>query len=237
MGQAETRRYLDLITRRAGRVPVQYLTGRQEFWSLDLRVTPAVLIPRPETEHLVEACLALNDRPDPILVDVGTGNGCLAVAVAREVPGASVHATDISEAALEVARSNASDHAVAGRISFHAGDLLAPLRGLGLLGRVDFILSNPPYLGEADFARLDPEVREHEPRLALDGGPDGLFVHRRLALEAPAFLKRSGHLIVEFGFGQEERIRTLYGAVRGLEVAAVRPDLAGIPRVCVIRAA
>jgi release factor glutamine methyltransferase len=237
VGSAEAERYLELVGRRASRIPMQHLTGSQEFWSLGFEVTPAVLIPRPETEHLVEAFLDLLGRPDPLVLDVGTGSGCLAVAVACEVPGASVHATDISDEALRVARANASAHGVAGRVAFHSGDLLEPLRGLGMEGRVDFILSNPPYVREADLAALEPEVRDYEPRLALDGGPDGLAVHRRLACQAPDFLKSTGCLVVEFGLGQESPIRDLYGRIRGLELVAIRPDLAGLPRIAVIRRA
>lgn len=226
-------RYRELLDKRAGRVPLQHLTGTREFWSLPFHVSPEVLIPRPESEHLIEAFLRVNDRPDPLILDIGTGSGCLAVVAAREVPGALVHACDISEAALRIARLNASDNDVAGRIAFYHGDLFEPLRGRGLLGRVDVILCNPPYIAEKDLAALDPEVREHEPRVALTPGPDGLAVHRRLAAEAPEFLKPDGHLIVEFGLGQEDAVRAIYGA--SLEVVGVRRDLAGIPRVLVAR--
>ncbi|HEU4403076.1 MAG TPA: peptide chain release factor N(5)-glutamine methyltransferase [Candidatus Polarisedimenticolia bacterium] len=236
----DARRYAELLTRRAARVPLQYLTGVQEFWSLPFHVTPAVLIPRPETELLVEAFVRLNQRPDPMVIDVGTGSGCLAIAVAHEAPGALVHATDLSEEALGVARLNASDNDVAGRIAFYHGDLLAPLRGLGLEGRADFILSNPPYIAEADLPGLEPEVGRHEPRLSLTPGADPLLIHRRLAREAPPFLKPGGHLLVEIGRGQEEALPGIYGATPApgagrLEVIEVRPDLAGIPRLLVAR--
>ena len=225
------------MARRAARRPLQYLTGMQEFWSLTFRVTPAVLIPRPETEGLVEAFLRLNNVPDPVVLDIGTGSGCLAVAVAREVPGARVLAGDVSEEALCVARDNAAAHGVAARIVFRRGDLFAPFRGApGLEGAVDFILSNPPYVGDAQFAGLMPEVRDHEPRAALVAGPDALAVHRRLARECLEFLKPGGHLIAEMGLGQEAGLRTLYGRQPRLEVVAVRPDLAGIPRVLIVRA-
>lgn len=251
--QAEAR-YRDLLARRATRVPLQYLTGVQEFWSLRFRVTPAVLIPRPETEGLVEAFLRLAFRPDPLVADIGTGSGCLAVAVAREVPGARVHAIDVSEEALEVARHNAAAHGTSERIVFHRGDLLEPLRAAGLEDRLDFMLSNPPYVGEGEFKTLEPEVAAHEPRAALTPGPDALLVHRRLAREAAAFLKPGGHLIVEIGHGQEPALRALYAGAAtagprgpepaapdgagptGLEVVEVRRDLAGLPRVLVARA-
>ena len=231
-------RYRDLVARRATRHPLQYLTGVQEFWSLAFKVTPAVLIPRPETEGIIEAFLRLCEAPDPVVVDIGTGSGCLAVTAAKEVPGARVFAGDVSAEALEVARENAAAHGVAARIEFRRGDLFGPFRGPGsdLARRVDFILTNPPYLGDDEFPGLMPEVRDHEPRGALSAGPDPLAVHRRLARECVEFLKPGGHLIAEMGLGQEAGLRALYGGQPGLEVTAVQPDLAGIPRVLVARA-
>ena len=212
----------------------------QEFWSLAFKVTPAVLIPRPETEGIIEAFLRLSASPDPVVVDIGTGSGCLAVTVVKEVPGARVFAGDVSAEALDVARENATAHGVADRIEFRRGDLFEPFRGPGpgadLTGRVDFILTNPPYLGDDEFPGLMPEVRDHEPRGALSAGPDPLAVHRRLARECVEFLKPGGYLIAEMGLGQEAGLRALYGGRPRLEVAAVLPDLAGIPRVLVARA-
>ncbi len=228
-------RYRALLARRARREPLQYLTGVQEFWSLRFRVTPAVLIPRPETEGIVEAFLRLRRRPDPLVADVGTGSGCVAVAVAHAAPAAVVHATDASEEALAVARLNAADHGVASRVTFHRGDLLQPIHDAMLAGRLDFVLSNPPYVAEADLDRLDPEVRDHEPRAALTPGGDGLGAHRRLAVEAPACLAPGGHLVAEIGLGQEAAARALYGAAPGVEVVEVRPDLAGVPRILIAR--
>jgi len=229
-------RFRDLVARRAARVPLQHLTGVQEFWSLRFQVGPAVLIPRPESELLIEAFLRLNRRPDPIVVDVGTGSGCLAIAVAHEARGALVHATDVSEEALMVARLNAASLDVAGRIAFYRGDLLEPLGGLGLEGQVDFILSNPPYIGEGELASLEPEVRDHDPRPALTPGPDALAIHRRLAAEAPPFLRPGGCLVVEMGAGQEAPLRRIYGgAGSGLDIVETIPDLAGIPRVLIGR--
>lgn len=233
-------RYRDLVARRAARHPLQYLTGVQEFWSLAFKVTPAVLIPRPETEGLIEAFLRLCESPDPVVLDIGTGSGCLAVTVAKEIPGARVFAGDVSAEALEVARENAATHHVAARIEFRRGDLFGPFRGpasgADLTGRVDFILTNPPYLGDDEFPGLMPEVRDHEPRGALSAGPDPLAVHRRLARECVEFLKPGGHLIAEMGLGQEAGLRALYAGQPRLEVVAVLPDLAGIPRVLVARA-
>jgi release factor glutamine methyltransferase len=238
VGNDEAARYRDLVARRAARQPLQYLTGVQEFWSLSFRVTPAVLIPRPETEGLIEAFLRLNRAPDPIVLDIGTGSGCLAIAAAREVPGARVLAGDISEEALRVARDNAAAHGVAARIDFRRGDLFGPFRGggPGLEGRVDFVLSNPPYVGDSEFPGLMPEVRDHEPRIALSAGPDALAVHRRLARECADFLKPGGHLIAEIGLGQEAGLLALYGGQARLEIVAIRPDLAAIPRVLIARA-
>jgi release factor glutamine methyltransferase len=238
-GPAEAR-YRDLVARRAARHPLQYLTGVQEFWSLSFKVTPAVLIPRPETEGLIEAFLRLCESADPVVLDIGTGSGCLAVTVAREIPRARVFAGDLSEEALGVARENAAAHGVAARIEFRRGDLFGPFRGSGpgpdLSARADFILTNPPYLGDGEFPALMPEVRDHEPRAALSAGPDPLAVHRRLARECGDFLRPGGYLIAEMGLGQEAALRALYGGQPRLEVTAVHADLAGIPRVLVVRA-
>ncbi len=228
--------YRALLARRAAREPLQYITGIQEFWSLEFRVTPAVLIPRPETELLLDSLLRLNRRPDPSIVDVGTGSGCIAVALARELPEARIVATDRSPQALEIALANARAHGVASRIRFAVGDLYRPLRDDDAAPRYDFILSNPPYIGEAELQTLDPEVRDHEPRLALSPGGDPLAIHRRLAAGAESWLRPHGHLIVEIGLGQDDRLRRLYDAVPGLEVVETRNDLAGIPRALIARA-
>src|SRR5439155_23502484 len=172
-----------------------------------------------------------NRAPEPVVLDIGTGSGCLAVIVAREVPGARVRASDVSEEALRVARDNAAAQGVGARIRFVAGDLFQPHRGAGLEGTVDFILANPPYLSDEEVSRSMPEVRDFEPRAALAAGPDGLTVHRRLALEAGGFLKAGGHLIVEIGLGQEAAVRGLYADRPGLDLIGIEPDLAGIPRV------
>ena len=230
------RSYRERITRRATREPLQYITGLQEFWSLPFRVTPAVMIPRPETELIVEACVARCSKQEACVVDVATGSGCVAVAVARELPDALVHATDLAEDALAVARFNADRNDVGDRITFHRGDLYQPLSGLGLEGRVDFVLSNPPYIAESDLATLEPEVRDHEPRAALTPGPDPLSVHRRLAAQAPRFLAPGGFVIAEFGIGQTEAVSRAYAGVAGLEVEEIRKDLAGLDRVLVARA-
>jgi release factor glutamine methyltransferase len=199
-------------------------------------VTPDVLIPRSETEHLVEALLRLRLRPDPLLLDLGTGSGCLAIAAAREIPGALVVATDIDAAALDVARGNALRHGLSDRITFLRGDLFAPLAGRRWERGFDVILSNPPYVPEADWERLEPEVREHEPKGALTPGADGLAIHRRLADGAAPWLRPGGALLAEIGAGQGEAARALYAPPAALELVAIEPDLAGIPRVIVARA-
>jgi release factor glutamine methyltransferase len=232
----DAHRYRDLARRRAAREPLQYLTGEQEFWSLSFRVTPEVLIPRPETEHLIEALLRLRLRPDPRLLDLGTGSGCLAIAAAREIPGALVVAVDCDAAALDVARGNALRHGVSERITFLQGDLFAPLAGRRWERGFDVVLSNPPYVPEAEWAVLEPEVREHEPKAALTPGPDGLAIHRRLAAGAASWLRPGGVLLAEIGAGQDAAARGLYPPHAPLELVAVEPDLAGIPRVVVARA-
>ncbi len=223
-------------------MPLQYLTGVQEFWSLEFEVTPAVLIPRPETEGLVETFLDLRATDTklhaveaPVVLDVGTGSGCLAVAVACEIPAARVFASDVSEEALEVARRNAARHGVADRIVFLRGDLLAPFGPAGA-PPADVILTNPPYIGDAEAPGLPPEVRDHEPRRALFAGSDPLAVHRRLAHETRPHLKSGGWLIAEIGAGQEGALRLLYDGILDFHLEQFRPDIAGIPRVLVARA-
>ena len=227
--------YRDGIVRRVAREPLQHITGMQEFWSLPFIVSPAVLIPRPETELIVETCVARHAAGTSRIVDIGTGSGCVAVAVAHAIPGALLYATDSSDEALAVARLNASRNDVGGRIEFYQGDLFEPLRDRGLERGIDFVLSNPPYIAEVDIETLEPEVRDYEPRRALTPGPDPLLIHRRIAEAAPEFLKAGGFLIVEFGLGQGPGIRKLYSAAR-LEEVEIRPDLAGIDRVFVARA-
>jgi len=231
VGPENAERFRGLVSRRAGREPLQYLVGSQEFWSLPFRVTPAVLIPRPETEHLIETLLRVPLPPDPLLLDLGTGSGCLAVAAARELPRARVVATDISAEALEVARENVRQNGVFERVTFLHGDLFVPLSDGGPKPAFDAILINPPYIGAQEMDGLSPEVRDHEPRLALSPGPDALAAHRRIAAGAASWLRPGGHLIVEIGLGQEEALRRLYETAPGFEPCRMIPDLAGIPRV------
>ena len=222
-----------LVAQRAERRPLQHLTGTQAFWKHDFLVTPDVLIPRPETELLVEAALeALRDTPSPVVVDVGTGSGCLAVSLALERPDAQVLGVDSSAAALFVARANAER--LGARVRFEPSDLLSAVPDLA--GRVDVVVSNPPYVDPAEIPGLDPEVRDHEPRAALvaEEGCDALYT--RLAREAARVLKPGGTLAVEMGAGMEVSVRCAL-TDGGLTVTDVRPDLAGIARAVIARRA
>ncbi len=231
---ADLERFLALVARRAAHEPPQYLTGRQDFWKHTFAVTPAVLIPRPETELLVERALRLLDEGEaqgaggaarPTLIDVGTGSGCIAISLALEKP-AAVHATDISPAALEVARGNAA--ALGANVAFHEGDLLA---GAGSWAPgADLIVSNPPYVDPADRASLMPEVRDHEPSMALFPPGDPLHFYRRLAQEAGAVLRPGGAIAVEVGAGQAAAVSQLLAA-SGYDHLASDHDFQGIARV------
>jgi release factor glutamine methyltransferase len=223
------RRYRDLVRRRVEGCPVAYLVGRKEFFSLEFEVTPAVLIPRPDTELVVTECLDLaRGMPEPRVLDVGTGSGCLAVAVAKQHPGALVTAVEISPDALAVARRNAERHAGAGRVRFLEGDLFGPL---GAGEQFDFILSNPPYIPRDAIRTLAPGVRDYEPHLALDGGPDGYAVLDRLVAGAKDYLVAGGHLVVEIGSPQEEPARQRIAAHGEYELADTVFDYSGHPRV------
>jgi release factor glutamine methyltransferase len=220
-----------LLERRLSGEPIQYIIGETEFYGLPFRVTPAVLIPRPETEHLVEAVIALcRGASQRRVVDIGTGSGAIAIAVAHEIPAARVTATDMSPDALEVARENAARNGVADRIRFAKGDLLAPVnREL-----FDVVASNPPYVGILDRESLAIEVRDHEPASALFAGNDGLSVYRRLIPQAWDGLLRGGHIVLEIGHNQRDAIRELLTA-SGFENIEFIPDLQGIARVAVAR--
>ncbi len=224
LSAAELDGFRSLVRRRAGREPLQYITGAQEFWSLDFSVGPAVLIPRPETELLVEeGARRLRSPPGdrtgpPRVLDLGTGSGAVAVSLAKEIPEARLLATDLSAAALAVALENARHHGVQERICFLQADLLAPLKGCG--GPFDLILSNPPYVATEDYLELPPEVREHEPRQALDGGRGGMHFLERIIAGAPALLKPGGWLLLEMSPAQTERALRLIartGAFREAE--------------------
>jgi len=225
------RLYDELVQRRITREPVAYIIGHREFWGLEFDVTPDVLIPRPETELVIEEALsAFPHRPVVrTVIDVGTGSGCLAVVLAVEFASAGVVGVDSSPAALDVARRNADRHNVSERVSFVHGDLLRNLHR-----SADLIVSNPPYVPDADAATLQPEVARFEPASALYAGSDGLGVIRALLEQAPGCLAREGRLIVEFGFGQESAVREA-ALQSGWTTERVRRDLQGIPRVAVLR--
>ena len=224
------------VARRAAGEPFQYIAGRQEFYGLEFEVTPDVLIPRPETELLVEEALKLLEGSGaPLLCDVGTGSGCIAVTLLHERADARCLALDVSPAALAVAARNAARHRVGERLRLLASDCFEALRAGGHVGlRFDLVASNPPYIAEAELEGLQKEVRDHEPRVALTPGGDGLAVVRRLVAEAPRFLKPGGHLLVEIGFDQHERVAALIDpAVWTL--LGIHRDLQGIPRTVALR--
>ena len=224
-------RFFALVAEREGRRPLQHLAGTQAFYGRDFVVTPDVLIPRPETELLVETALELlSGHAAPVIVDVGTGTGCIALTLAAEIPSAEVHGGDISHAALDVCRDNARRLGVESRVHLYQGDLLAPVEFLA--GSVHLVVSNPPYVHPSDISGLAPEVRDHEPRQALVPVPDAADLYRRLAAGARRLLRPGGGLLVEIGQGMADQVTTICKSA-GLRVQRVIPDLNGIPRVVV----
>ncbi len=240
-------RYEEVLSQRARGVPAQYITGHQEFWGMDFIVTPAVLIPRPETEHLIETVLEISrsnfvchpersegpalasDQPPTTnhrIVDVGTGSGCIAIALAKQLPHAEIHATDISPDALEIAEANAARHQLETRIHFHDTDLL---RGLEP-NSFDIVVSNPPYVGESEADQVQLEVRKFEPRHAVFAGPSGLEVIERLIPQAHNVLKPGGWLIMEISGTIAQGVRRL---LEGWSNTRITNDLQGIPRVAI----
>jgi release factor glutamine methyltransferase len=226
--------FFQLVERRCGREPLQYVVGTQEFWGEEIRVTPAVLIPRPETEGLVEQVLSHHRGNSTRIVDVGCGSGCIAIALAKDLPDAEVYATETSPPALAVARDNAQRLGIGERIMFYQGDLLQPLFDKGLQDNFDVVVSNPPYVSDEEIESLTPEIREYEPRVALAAGKDGLDVIRRLLPEAEAILTTGGRLFLEIGEGMEPQLKELLSNT-GLTWEKTVPDLQGIPRVVVAR--
>jgi release factor glutamine methyltransferase len=235
---ADADRFFALIARRTAGEPTQHLTGKQEFWGLEFEVTPDVLIPRPETEHLIEVALdrlAVRElragRPQTLIgealqiVDVGTGSGCMAIALAKELPGATIYATDVSNAALAVARRNTARHNIADRIRFVQCNLLDHVEA-----DLDLVVSNPPYIGRREAPTLMREVRDHEPELALYGGEEGYELYADLIGQAASHLKPGGLLVVELGHNSLPAVQPLLDAPTWTNVA-VTNDLAGIPRV------
>ena len=233
-------RFEALLTRRLAREPSAYILGTREFFHLDLEVTPAVLIPRPETETVVEEAVRLARRllssegraadEGFVVADIGTGAGPIALSLARALPDATVIATDVSTEALDVAQRNAARHALQERIAFLHGDLLAPLTQ-----RLDVLVANLPYVTTSDLAALEPEVRDHEPSMALHGGADGLDLIRRLLAEAHAHLRPHAVLVLEIGYDQGETARVAAAEAFPDAQVSVLNDLAGRPRVLVVQ--
>lgn len=233
---AQSRTYERLLARRLEREPTAYITGEREFWSLDFRVSPDVLIPRPETELLVEIALRLARESAPArplrIIDLGTGSGAIAVALASELTSAEIIATDVSAEALAVAAGNAVRNGVAERIRFVQGDLFDAIQPERL---VDLVVSNPPYIRRSDIDTLEPEVSRWEPRGALDGGLDGLDYYRRIAAQAFRYLAPHGALAVEIGAGMGRAVAALFQDAAECAGVSIYNDYAGIERVVVAR--
>jgi release factor glutamine methyltransferase len=231
--EGERARFRELIHRRVAGWPVAYLVGTRDFYLLSFEVSPAVLVPRPETETLVlEALAFLKPLSAPSVLELGTGSGCIAVSIAHQKTDARVTAVELSPDALTVARRNAAKAGVAERIEFLQGDLFTPINSGS---RFDLVVSNPPYIAIGEFPSLAPDVRDHEPRIALDGGPDGLAFYRRIAAGVGPFLKSGGRLLMEIGFTQDEAVRAILSAQTEFEVGATIKDMSGHPRVVVAK--
>jgi len=234
LAEAELEKVRTLVKRRGGREPLQHLTGATSFCGLEINVSRDVLVPRPETELLAERgwkflqSLAPGSGA-PAALDFGTGSGCLAIALAAKCPNATMHAADISVPALAMARANAERNGVLSRISFHAGDGFAALPG-GVTFHL--LVANPPYIARGEIETLDPEVRDHDPRAALDGGADGLDFYRRLAGESAPWLKPGGKIMMEFGDDQGAAISEMFTAQKW-RVEALEKDYSGLERICV----
>lgn len=234
----EINTFKGFIQKRSKRKPLQYIIGEEEFRGLIFKVTRDVLIPRPETELLVEEAVKIMERQrakgkgqKAIIIDLCTGSGCIAVSIAKEIPDSKVYSTDISEKALAVAKENAKRHSVEDRITFLQGSFLEPLKDKGLEGKIDIMLSNPPYVSKKDMEKLQPEIKEYEPPLALYGGEDGLDSYRRIIPEALTYVKKGGYLILEIGYGQAEGVKELFGKNLAYVKIEIIKDLSGIERV------
>jgi release factor glutamine methyltransferase len=225
VSERDLAKFRELIERRAQREPLQYIVGETEFWGLKFKVTPDVLIPRPETELLVEEALKYPEAKQ--ILDIGTGSGCIAIALAKNLPAATIVATDLSKEALSVAKENAETHAVADRIEFVASDIAPWLFFETQEKKFDLIISNPPYVPSLDLDLLQPEVSKFEPRPALDGGKTGLSTVEKILHEAPDFLGRHGLLLMEIGEGQADALRP--------RLTTVLKDYNGIERIAVLR--
>ncbi len=226
------------IQRRSKREPLQYIICEEEFRGLVFKVTRDVLIPRPETELLVEEAVKIIERQRAEgkrqkvnVIDLCTGSGCIAVSIAKEIPDSKVYATDISEKALAVAKENAKGHGVEDRITFLQGSFLEPLKNLGLEGKIDIMLSNPPYVSKKNMEKLQPEIKEYEPPLALYGGKDGLDSYRTIIPQSLPYVKKEGYLILEIGYGQAEGVKEPFAKHPSYGEIEIIKDLSGIERV------
>ncbi|MFZ3065812.1 MAG: peptide chain release factor N(5)-glutamine methyltransferase [Nitrospirota bacterium] len=226
------------IQRRSKREPLQYIIGEEEFRGLAFKVTRDVLIPRPETELLVEEAVKIIERQrakgkgqKTNVIDLCTGSGCIAVSIAKEIDNCKVYATDISEKALAVAKESAKRHSVEDRITFLQGSFLEPLKDKGLESKIDIMLSNPPYVSKKDMEKLQPEIKEYEPPLALYGGEDGLDSYRTIIPEALTYLENGGYLILEIGYGQAKGVKELFAQYPAYGKIKIINDLSEIERV------
>lgn len=224
-----------MISKRLQGSPVPYLIGKKEFWSISFKVSPGVMIPRPETELIIEKVLELASRQDVIIVDIGTGCGNIAVSLAKELPKAKIVATDISQRALKLASMNASRQSISS-INFVQGSLFSALKRLRLRGKCDFIVSNPPYVSRKEWTRLPREIRDYEPMRALVAGKTGLEIIQKLALEAPYYLRPGGSLIFEIGYFQKDEVKSLLASNPSWKDIGFFKDLSGNWRVAVGKA-
>ncbi len=230
LSRVEEKRFYKLVSKRLSGFPLPYLTGIKEFWSIPFRVSPGVLIPRPETELIVEKVLEMSQREKETIVDIGTGCGNIAVSLATELPQARIVATDTATKALKLAKLNTSRQKIS-NIIFARGSLFSALKRLGLEGNCDFIVSNPPYIREEEWPKLDVEIRNHEPKKALVAGKSGLEVIHKLVQGAPPYLKPGGALLVEIGIGQKDKVLSLFDSDPVWEEVDFFKDLNGISRV------
>jgi len=228
IGAAQEKRFFRLVGRRLNGMPLAYITGKKEFWSLPFKIVPGVLIPRPETELIVETVLALSPGPGETIVDIGTGSGAISVALSKELAAGLITATDVSEKALAVAEENAASNGVWERLRFLRGDLFSPLKNGE---QFHLILTNPPYISREEWSGLMPEVRDFEPFLALDGGRDGVDFYRRALLQVSEFLFPGGWFLGEIGAGQDRKILEIAEQNPALGEFSFVPDLSGIKRV------
>jgi len=235
VSKAQERCFNRLISKRMKGIPLPYLTESKEFWSISFKVTPGVLIPRPETELLVEKVLDYSPGGNDIIVDIGTGCGNIAISLAMELSSTRILATDISRKALRLARMNASSQKVS-NVTFAAGSLYTPLEKLHLEEKCDFIISNPPYVSEVEWETLNDEIRDHEPKSALVAGKTGLEVIKPLIQGAPVYLKPGGFLLVEIGYNQRDEVQSILNSFPVWQDVKFHKDLAGTDRVASARA-